>query len=45
MQLDKITTSEHPPSTHGPKMTLKRTLGTLDVIENAQVNTGAPPGT
>ncbi|GLY80599.1 hypothetical protein Airi01_088660 [Actinoallomurus iriomotensis] len=42
---DKIMTSEHPPSTHGPQTVPKRTLGTPDSVENAQLSTGAPPGT
>jgi hypothetical protein len=43
--IDKIMTFEHPPSTHGPGTTPKRTLGTPDSVENAQVRAGAPPGT
>jgi hypothetical protein len=29
----------------GPKTAPKSALGTLDIVENAQLSTGAPPGT
>jgi hypothetical protein len=41
---DKIATLEHPPSTQGFQTVLKRTLGAPGGTENAQVETGAPPG-
>ncbi|GLY86082.1 hypothetical protein Airi02_040110 [Actinoallomurus iriomotensis] len=36
---------EHPPSTPRAQAAPKRTLGTPDSVENAQLSTGAPPGT
>ena len=42
---DKITTFEHPPSTHGVQTAPKRRLDTPDSVENAQISTGALPGT
>jgi hypothetical protein len=42
---NKIVTFEHPPSTHGLKIATKQALGTLYIVENAQLSTGAPPGT
>jgi hypothetical protein len=43
--LYKIIANEHTSSTHAPKTGTKRTQGTLKINENAQVRTGAPPGT
>jgi hypothetical protein len=41
----KICTAEQTWSNHGPEITTKRTLDTLNLVENAQLMTGAPPGT
>jgi hypothetical protein len=45
MVFTKITASEQPWSSHGFQTAPERTLGVLGLAEDAQVGTGAPPGT